>query len=146
MSVRTCTTFTQLPRCAAARMQHRGMEHRAAGDGAPRALCASRPRCECKWNAHAQSCNRVCACLCYTYVRVHGAALQMCLVRPPGCRLCGAYRLRLVLSCMSLLWRAVQVDVMTRRKGVCAYAWVRCRYGVWNSGCRVQGAGCKAGS
>ena len=24
-------------------------------------------------------------------VRVHGAALRMCLVRPPGCRLCGAY-------------------------------------------------------
>ena len=40
---------------------------------------------------HAQSCNRVCARVCYTYVRVHGAALRMCLVRPPGCRLCGAY-------------------------------------------------------
>ena len=29
--------------------------------------------------------------VCYTYVRIHGAALRMCLVRPPGCRLCGAY-------------------------------------------------------
>ena len=37
--------------------------------------------------------NRVCARLCYTYVRVyvHGAALRMCLVRPPVCGLCGAY-------------------------------------------------------
>ena len=39
--------------------------------------------------------NRACARLCYTYVhvhvRVHGAVLRMCLVRPPGCRLCGAY-------------------------------------------------------
>ena len=25
------------------------------------------------------------------YVRVHGAALRMCLVRPPGCRLSGTY-------------------------------------------------------
>ena len=35
----------------------------------------------------------VCArvCVIRTYVRVHGAALRMCLVRPPGCRLCGAY-------------------------------------------------------
>ena len=58
------------------------------------------------------------ACVLYTYVRVHGAALRMCLVRPPGCRLCGAYaahmRLRLVLSRMSLLWRAVQVDLIAR--------------------------------
>ena len=30
-------------------------------------------------------------CVIYTYVRVHGAALRMCLVRPPGYRLCGAY-------------------------------------------------------
>ena len=29
--------------------------------------------------------------VCYTYVRVHGAALRMCLVRPPGCGLRGAY-------------------------------------------------------
>ena len=35
----------------------------------------------------------VCAhvCVIHIYVRVHGAALRMCLVRPPGCRLCGAY-------------------------------------------------------
>ena len=44
---------------------------------------------------------------------------------------------------MSLLWRAVQVDLIARRKGVCAYAWVRCRYGVYNSGCRVQYAGAR---
>ena len=25
------------------------------------------------------------------YMYVHGAALRMCLVRLPGCRLCGAY-------------------------------------------------------
>ena len=35
--------------------------------------------------------NRVCARVYYMYIRVHGAALRMCLVRPPGCRLCGAY-------------------------------------------------------
>ena len=34
---------------------------------------------------------RVCARVYYMYVRVHGAALRMCLVRPPGCRLCGTY-------------------------------------------------------
>ena len=33
--------------------------------------------------------NRVCARVYDVYV--HGAALWMCLVRPPGCRLCGAY-------------------------------------------------------
>ena len=34
---------------------------------------------------------RVCACVYYMYVRVYGAVLRMCLVRPPGRRLCGAY-------------------------------------------------------
>ena len=55
-----------------------------------------------------------------------------------GCVWCGRrdadyaahMQLRLVLSRMSLLWRAVQVDVITRRTGVCTYAWVRCSYGV----------------
>jgi hypothetical protein len=29
--------------------------------------------------------------ICVIRMCVHGAALRMCLVRPPGCRLCGAY-------------------------------------------------------
>ena len=76
----------------------------------------------------------------YMYVRVHGAELRMCLVRPPGRRLCGAYAVavgviarELVVAC-SACARALklQVDVITRRKGsgVCTYAWVRCSYGV----------------
>ena len=66
--------------------------------------------------------------------------IRMCAYMAPhcGCVWCGRrdadyaahIRLRLVLSRMSLLWRAVQVDLIARRKGVCAYAWVRCRYGV----------------
>ena len=35
--------------------------------------------------------NRVCARVYYMNVRVHGAALRMFLVRPPGCKLSGAY-------------------------------------------------------
>ena len=35
--------------------------------------------------------NCVCARVYYMYVRVHGAALRLRLVRPPGCRICGAY-------------------------------------------------------
>ena len=46
--------------------------------------------------------NRVCARVCYMYVRVHGAALQMCRiadVQPPGCRDYAAHlRLRLVIT------------------------------------------------
>ena len=69
---------------------------------------------------------------------VHGAAFRMALVRPPGCRLCGAYMVavgvithELVVAC-SACARALylRVDVITRRKGVCTYAWVRCRYGI----------------
>ena len=66
--------------------------------------------------------------------------IRMCAYMAPhcGCVWCGRQdanyaahmRLRLVLSRMGLLWRAVQVDLIARRKGVCAYAWVRCRYGV----------------
>ena len=78
-------------------------------------------------------CNRA-----IVYARV--CVIRMCAYMAPhcGCVWCGRrdadyaahMRLRLVLSRMSLLWRAVQVDVIARRKGVCAYAWVRCRYGV----------------
>ena len=54
--------------------------------------------------------NRVCARVYYMHVYVHGAALRMCLVRPPGCRDYAAHiRVRLVLWRMSLLWRAVHV-------------------------------------
>ena len=36
--------------------------------------------------------NRVCARVSRVYsMYVHGAALRVCLVRPPGCRLSGAY-------------------------------------------------------
>ena len=54
----------------------------------------------------------------------------------PGCRLCGAYAVavgvmthELVVACSA--WALyLRVDVITRRKGVCTYAWVRCRYGI----------------
>ena len=72
------------------------------------------------------------------YARV--CVIRMCACMAPHCDCvwCGRWdagyaahmRLRLVLSRMSLLWRAVKVDLIARRKGVCAYAWVRCRYGV----------------
>ena len=58
--------------------------------------------------------NRVCARVYYNYmhVRMLGAALRMCLVRPPGCRDYAAHiRLRLLLWRRSLLWRAVHVHV-----------------------------------
>ena len=82
------------------------------------------------------------------WTRMHNRAIvharvciiRMCAYMAPhcGCVWCrrrdadyaAHMRLRLVLSRMSLLWRAVQVDVIARRKGVCAYAGVRCRYGV----------------
>ena len=70
------------------------------------------------------------------YARV--CVIRMCPYMAPHCECvwCGRrdadyaahMRLRLVLSRMSLLWRAVQVDLVARRKGVCAYVWVRCRY------------------
>ena len=85
--------------------------------------------------------NRAILYVHYMHVRVRGAALGMCLVRPPGCRDYAAHiRLQLVLWRMSLLGRAcvctgpivIQVDVITRQKGVytMSYARVRCRYGV----------------
>ena len=76
-----------------------------------------------------QSCMR--ACVLYARGRawrriadVSGAAAGMQIMRRIY------MRLRLVSSRMSLLWRAIQVDLIARRKGVCAYAWVRCRYEV----------------
>ena len=35
------------------------------------------------------------------------------------------------------------VDVTKWYIAVCTYAWVRCHYGVKNSGYKVQGAGCR---
>ena len=108
------TTFTQIPRRAVARMQHRSMV-RCAADAAEQycmvcvapgsALCRG---CKCKWNAHAQS---RCMCTCVLYV--HGATLRMCPVRPPGCRLCGAYAVavavgvithQLAVACSACAW------------------------------------------
>ena len=62
----------------------------------------------------------------------------------PGCRLCGAYAVavgvithELVVACSACAWALLlRVDVITRRKGVCTYAWARCRYGIYNPGCR----------
>ena len=53
--------------------------------------------------------NRVCARVYYMHMYVHGAALRMCLVPTPGCRLCGAYAVAVGVISMSLLWRAVHV-------------------------------------
>ena len=73
------------------------------------------------------------------WTRMHNSAIVyacVCVIRMCIADVSGAaagmqmMRLRLVLSRMSLLWRAVQVDLIARRKGVCAYAWVRCHYGV----------------
>ena len=82
--------------------------------------------------------NRVCARVYYIYVHAHGAALRMCLVRPPGCRLSGAYAVavgvithELVVACSACTWALyLRVDVIARRKGVSTYAWVRCCYGI----------------
>ena len=85
------------------------------------------------------------------YARV--CVIRMCAYMAPhcGCVWCGRrdadyaahMQLRLVLLRMSLLWRAVQVGLIARRKGVCTYARVRCRYAVYNSGRRVQDAGAR---
>ena len=66
------------------------------------------------------------------HARVCVICMYMCTYMAPHCGRvwCGRrdadyaahMRLRLVLSRMSLLWRVVQVDVITQRKGVCAYA------------------------
>ena len=55
--------------------------------------------------------NRVCARVRVYYMYVHGAALRMCLVRPPGYRLCGAYAVavgvithELVVACSACAW------------------------------------------
>ena len=65
------------------------------------------------------------------YARV--CIVRMCAYMAPHCG-CVCYGRRDADDAghmrLSLLWRAVQVDVITRPKGVCAYAWVRCRYGV----------------
>ena len=148
VSICTCATFTQLLHCAAACMLHCDIARCAANDGTLRAWFALRPRCECKLDAHTQSCNHVCACVCYTYVHVHGAALRRCVwCSRQDADYAAHMRLQLVLLRMSLqyrlTWHAVQVDVIAQRKGVCAYAWVRCRYGVYTSGCRVQDAGAR---
>ena len=103
-----------------------------------RALDVNGNRKRMRNRAIVQSCVR--AFVLYN-VRVHAAALRMCLARPPGCRDYAArIRLRLVLWRMSLLWRAVHVHgpysytgcnkCYTRRKGVCTYTRVRCRYEV----------------
>ena len=71
-------------------------------------------------------------------VIAHARVCFICMAPHCGCVWCGCgdadhaahMRLRLVLSRMSLLWRAVQVVIISRCKGACAYAWVRCRYGV----------------
>ena len=68
------------------------MAHRAADDGAPRAQFALRSVVHRALDVNANGTrmrNRVCARVYYMYV--HGTALRMCLVRPPECRLCGAY-------------------------------------------------------
>ena len=65
-------------------MRQYGMAHRAANDGLVHRdldVYANGTRMH----------NHVCAHVYYMWVRVHGAALRMCLVRPPGCRLSGAY-------------------------------------------------------
>ena len=84
---------------------------------------------------------RVCVIRIRAYVRVHGAALQVCLVRPPGCRLCGAY--------------AVAVGVIAHELAVACSAggpysaaqrsmriWMG-EVPLWGIGSRVQGAGCR---
>ena len=55
--------------------------------------------------------NRVCARVSYMYVRVHGAALRMCLVWSPLLELPGAYAValgvmthELVVACSACAW------------------------------------------
>ena len=104
-------------------MRHRGMAHRAHDLRRALDVNANGTRMH----------NRV-----IVYARVRIICTYAYMAPHCGCVWCGRrdadyaaqMRLRLVLSRMSLLWRAVQVDVIMRRKGVCTYAWVRCRYGV----------------
>ena len=74
-----------------------------------------------------------------------------------GCELCGAYAAavgaigQVLVAVCSVCAGVICVDVIKRRIAVCTYAWVSCRYGVYNSGgkgqvcagCRGQGAGCR---
>ena len=86
------------------------------------------------------------------YARVCMICACACMAPHCGCVWCGRrdagyaahmrLRLAMVLSRASWLWpwRAVKVDVITRRKGAraCACAWVRHRSGVVNSGCKAS--------
>ena len=131
----SCANFTQLPRCAALR---RACRIPTMGRGANDLRCALDVN-ENRTRMH----NRA-----IVYARV--CVIRMCAYMAPhcGCVWCGRrdadyavhMRLRLVLSRMSLLWRAVLVDVITWRKGVCI-----CMGEVPLSGIefRVQGAGCR---
>ena len=60
-----------------------------------------------------------------------------------GCGWCYGAGACCGVQCMCTGPIAIQVDVITRRKGVCTYAQVRCRYWAYNSGCRVQDAGAR---
>ena len=75
MSVRT--TFAQLPRCAAARVRHRGMVYCAAADCTPRVGFALRSAEHCALGVNANGMrmhNRgVCACVYYMYMARHMA-------------------------------------------------------------------------
>ena len=75
------------------------------------------------------------------YVRVHGAVLQMCLVRPPKCRLCGAYAVavgviahELVVACST----GSGYNAAQRSMRICMG-----EVPLWGIEFRVQGAGCR---
>ena len=79
--------------------------------------------------------------MCYTYVRVHGAALRMCMVRPPGFRTCGASAVavgvvahELVVACsIGFSYSAAQRSVRICMGEV----------PLWGIEFRVQGAGAR---
>ena len=75
------------------------------------------------------------------YVRTHGAAWLMFLVRLPGCRLCGALAVavcvimhELVVACSTSGW----YNVAQRSMRICMG-----EVPLWGTEFRVQGAGCR---
>ena len=153
------TTFTQLPRCAGARVRHRGMAHCAAADcqGPCHGGMAHCAAADCAWCAGcalhcarwclaarvyiamARSCLRVCitardACVC-TYMAhcVATGAQRRCvwcdLRDADYAAAVGVITHVLVVAC-SACAEVIWVDVIKRCTAVCTYAWVRCRYGV----------------
>ena len=113
----------------ALRMRHRGMPH-----AAPAPLTMARGAHDLRRALDVNENWKRMRNRAIAHARVCVIRMYMCayMARHCGCVRCGRQdadyaahmRLRLVLSRMSLLWRAVQVDLIARRKGVCAYAWV----------------------